>query len=380
MKILLLDTNVSSYPIYEYLVSEGYEVFVAGINPNDCLALRSENYLHIDYSKLEEVEKVYKNYKIDLVVPGCNDVSYKISSLFAEKFNLPLNIDSPEINSIINEKDKFKKLALEFDINVPQPIEFNNLLDCEYEKVIVKPTDSFSGKGITILSKNNFDKIELAIIEAINNSNSQSYIIEEYFEGQLYSHSAFIENGSIVQDFIVEEHCFNYQFAVDTSWLIPNNEFVNLELIREQIQKIVNALDLCNGLIHTQFIMNKNVIKILEVTRRCPGDLYSLLIEYSTGFKYAQQYIENILKINSRNESVLNTKKFIRQTTFSMNNEYQTLNFCSLSKNQKIMFYPLEKVGFINESGKNKKTGILFFSVNDETSFRELFELTSHSK
>jgi predicted ATP-grasp superfamily ATP-dependent carboligase len=365
MRILLLDTNVSSYPIYEYLISEGYEVFVAGINPNDSLALRSENYLHIDYSKLEEVEKVYKNYKIDLVVPGCNDVSYKISSLVAQKYNLPLNIDPPKVNSIINEKDKFKNFALEIGLNVPQPVEINNLSDCEYEKVIVKPTDSFSGKGITILSKNNFDKIELAIIEAINNSNSQSYIIEEYFEGQLYSHSAFIENGSIVQDFIVEEHCFNYQFAVDTSWLIPNNEFVNLELIREQIQKIVNALDLCKGLIHTQFIMDKNTIKILEVTRRCPGDLYSLLIEHSTGIKYAQRYINYILKINTSSEKKLTLKKYIRQTVFSSNNVYATLNFISNSKDQEILFYPLEKAGFKNNHGKNKRTGILFFGLDD---------------
>ena len=365
MKILLLDTNISSHPIYEHLVSLGHDVFVAGINPNDCLALRSDNFIEIDYSNIEAVESVYHKFQIDIVVPGCNDVSYKIASLFSHKYSLSLNLDTPEINSIINEKDKFKKFALDIGLNVPQPVELNQLTTCKFDKIIIKPTDSFSGKGITILSKKNFNKIDLAVKDAINHSNSQSYIIEEFFEGQLFSHSAFIENGLISQDFIVEEHCINYQFAVDKSWLIPNNEFVNLELIREQIMKIVNSLDLCNGLIHTQFILDKNTIKILEVTRRCPGDLYSLLIEHSTGIKYAQRYINYILKINTSSEKKLTLKKYIRQTVFSSNNVYATLNFISNSKDQKILFYPLEKAGFKNNHGKNKRTGILFFGLDD---------------
>jgi hypothetical protein len=48
MRVLLLDTNVSSYPIYESLIEDGYEVFVAGSNQNDCLALVCENYIQFD--------------------------------------------------------------------------------------------------------------------------------------------------------------------------------------------------------------------------------------------------------------------------------------------------------------------------------------------
>ena len=39
MKILLLDTNFSSGPIYNYLVESGNEVYVIGNNPNDFLKL-----------------------------------------------------------------------------------------------------------------------------------------------------------------------------------------------------------------------------------------------------------------------------------------------------------------------------------------------------
>ena len=38
MKVLLLDTNLSSLPIYQYLINLGHEVFVVGVNNTDRLS------------------------------------------------------------------------------------------------------------------------------------------------------------------------------------------------------------------------------------------------------------------------------------------------------------------------------------------------------
>ena len=51
MNILLLDTNFSSAPIYEYLIEEGNEVYVIGNNPNDFLAKSAKNYIQSDIQK-----------------------------------------------------------------------------------------------------------------------------------------------------------------------------------------------------------------------------------------------------------------------------------------------------------------------------------------
>ena len=45
-----------------------------------------------------------------------------------------------------------------------------------------------------------------------------------------------------------------------------------------------------DGLIHTQFISDNNTFSLIEVTRRCPGDLYSKLIQMSTGINYSELY------------------------------------------------------------------------------------------
>ena len=51
-KVLLVDTNFASAPIYSVLKESGYKVDVIGSNPNDALAKSAEQYWNIDYSDI----------------------------------------------------------------------------------------------------------------------------------------------------------------------------------------------------------------------------------------------------------------------------------------------------------------------------------------
>ena len=53
IKVMLLDTNFSAKPIYDYLVQTGTEVYVVGGNPNDVLAKSVNNYINLDYSNIQ---------------------------------------------------------------------------------------------------------------------------------------------------------------------------------------------------------------------------------------------------------------------------------------------------------------------------------------
>lgn len=359
MRVLLLDTNVSSYPIYESLNEDGYEVFVAGSDPNDCLALVCENYIQFDYSNFDELKKQVKKNKIEIVLPGCNDVSYTMASLYNDQFNTNLNIESPSVDYLLNNKDAFKEFAIQIGLKVPKKIEYIELSNSNFTPIIIKPTDSFSGKGVTVI----YDYYKLGIEEAISlatsNSKSQGYVIEEFVQGQLYSHSCFIIDGDIKQDFIVEEHCNHYPFAVDKSWIIENAECAFLGLIRMEFNKISNKLHLKDGLFHTQFIFNGKDVSILEVTRRCPGDLYAKLIEYSTGIKYAFIYINLILKSNVNIEIPIKKNIIIRETIHNTFIPYFSFNLESYTSIKE--FVPIVKTGFLPKVNSSR-IGILFYN------------------
>lgn len=366
MNILLLDTNLSSLPIYKFLKNIGYNVYVIGTNERDTLALLCENnYIKEDYSDFNKTIEIVKEFKIDLVLPGCNDVSFNISSRFNELNNRYLKIDSSYIINLINNKSQFKRFAKSFNIKVPKGINFEELKQVPNNKFIIKPVDSFSGKGVTVLEGVDSRNINEAIELAKSNSKGSDYIIEEFVEGTLYSHSAFVKNKKIYIDFIVEEHCESNPYAVDNSWLIDIDSFEYIDQIRIEIQKVVDALDLCDGLIHTQFIKGGSDFWILEITRRCPGDLYSLLIEYSTGFNYAGEYISLILGLETKTENFKLFKKPILRKTLSSPKKHEWLSLTIDEDIHKLVeFYPLEKAGTILRTAPKDRGGILFLKIN----------------
>lgn len=286
-RILLADTNVSSAPIYRYLIGMGAEVFVAGGRPDDTLARLAKNYVELDYADADALAALAERLGIDHLVPGCNDRSYLACAEVAQR--LPFRgIDSVETTQTLNDKARFRRFAAEAGMPVPRVFP-EGCMDIE-GPVIAKPVDAFSGRGATLVRGGDRAALDTAIASAKAFSRTGTCIVEAFLAGRLYSHSAFIAKRAIVADFIVEEHGTANPFVVDTSRLDYAFAPDMLSAIRAEVVKMAERLDLCDGLVHTQFLVDGERFWFIEVTRRCPGDLYSQLIELSTGFPYCEAY------------------------------------------------------------------------------------------
>lgn len=281
MKALLVDTNFSAKPIYDYLVNEGFETFVIGGRPEDFLAQYTKNYINMNYSYLYNVQDKIGELGIDYVVPGVNDFSYAICAQVGK-----VGTDTPETTECINNKGKFKEVCRKLGLPTPLVLEYPKRVRVP---LIVKPVDSFSGRGMTIVRK--ASEIPFAVAKAIKYSLSKKVVIEEYVEGQLYSYSAFTREGRVFDDFVVREDCILTPFTVDTSRVDYDFPRTIRKELKEAIEHLARSLHLVDGLIHTQFILNEKKWWIIEIMRKCPGDLYSKLIEYSTGYNYTASYV-----------------------------------------------------------------------------------------
>lgn len=377
LKVLLVDTNLAAMPIYDFLIKSGYQVYVCGDNPNDTLALCAPNYLRLNYSDIAKLQEIVDSIGIDYIVPGCNDLSYKVSVQINNSENF-LCFDCYEATEVINNKKKFKQFALSIGIPVPREINYSEN-DISFP-IVVKPADAYSGRGITILLQKDKALLSAAISNAINFSTTNSYIIEEYVAGQLYSHSAFISNKNIEMDFIVEEHCTVNRFAVDTSCVVNSFAKEKLQHIRNYVNKVALELNLADGLIHTQFIANDTEMWVIEVTRRCPGDLYSLLIEKSTGFPYAEAYAYPFLNGKSLHfKDGLNKKQIMRITITQPNDGvFQSLHFRIPLKIDS--FIPICKAGSMVKGSPYGKIGILFVETQTKAELDKLKQLNLEQK
>lgn len=370
-KVLLLDTSFSAKPIYEYLINTGFIVYVVGGNPEAVLARTTDNYVNIDYSDMAKMIDLIQRLKIDYLVPGGNDLSYKVCAEINEVLQF-YNIDSIEINETLSDKEKFKKIAIDLNLHIPPLIESEHIKNSL--PVIVKPVDAFGGSGITKIDSTNIGILDQALIHAKECSESGRFIVERFIEGQLYSHSAFLSNKDILTDFIVEEHCITNPYAVDTSWVDYNFDPEILNNIRQDILKLAQKLNLSDGLIHTQFICNGSDFWLIEVTRRCPGDLYTDLIELSTGFPYVEYYAKPFLnKKLLPKEGQTDKKRLFRHTIVQSNaSHFHSFHFNVPVKIKK--FVPLAQTGTGDKGKPYSRIGLVFIDTESHRDFDNLIQ------
>ena len=369
-RTLLVDTNRAAVPIYNALLKMGHEVWVVGSKPTETLAKLASNYVQLDYSEAERLAAFVKEKAFDYLVPGCTDLSYKVCSEINQG-RFP-GIDTPINTSAINIKGEFRKVAGELGLPVPRILSKQQVT--EVEAVIVKPEDSFSGQGMTVLYDASPRKLNDAIAVARKASHNRGVIIEEYVRGQLYSHSAFIWDGEIVADFIVQEECTTNPFTVDTSQVIDDFSEEILKPIRKNIRQLSSALALTNGLLHTQFIVSGNCYWIIEATRRCPGDLYSLLIEFSTGYPYAANYLAPFIDVAPLPWQEEGIKERITRHTVTSRNGTSLWGFQFSIPLDIRLFIPLATSGDFIDPSPYGRAGIFFFGSATKIEQQRLYQ------
>jgi biotin carboxylase len=369
---LLVDTGFSAWPILRALEKRGLEVHVVGAAPSDALARFHNNYHGVDYSDHIALSRLIDNLKPDYLVPGCNDRSYLACAAIAQDFEFS-GIDSIQNAEVVNNKDMFRKFASQLGMSVPRVINWP--AEPVDVPVIVKPVDAFSGKGITLLRDADQEGISVACQTAKSASRAGSFIIEQFVEGQLYSHSAFLVNHRIVQDFWVAEYSSVNPFVVDTSHLALELDPYIKAAMRTEVERFASALGLVDGLFHSQFIVSGDSHAIVEVTRRCPGDLYSQLIELSTGFEYSTAYLDSFVGVAEMNKRWQGTDSaFILRHTITGNNTATLSHLCFHESLMIERWVPLAVCGDPLESSPQGRIGILFIKA---TSFDDLLHLAA---
>lgn len=370
--VLLVDTNFSSGPIYRFLIQAGHNVTVVGSNPKDALAKSVGNYVQLDYSDVEKTRQLVENRNIDYLVPGCNDRSYMVCAEINQDGHFP-GIDPLRTADIINNKEKFRRFSAEQNLPVPQLLSEQEI--GTRWPIIVKPVDAFSGQGVKIIQKNNEQELPVALEVARKKSRMGACIIEDFVDGQLYSHSAFIHNGRIIFDHVVEEHGVVNAFVVDTSRVLYDFPEEMLESIRKDINLIANKLTLRDGLIHTQFISSGSQYWLIEITRRCPGDLYSQLIELSTGLNYAENYARPFVGMPYKFQQN-SYHKWVMRHTLTQSNAYILGSLEFKRPLNLIKWIPISLTGDRLRESPNSRIAIMFAEESDEQALDGVFQAT----
>lgn len=354
MKVLLLDTAFAAAPIYDALLAGGHEVWVMGNRESDLLAARAgDRWIRQDYSNVAAVEGHVEDHGFDRVVPGCTDVSIATCTQLSA---MQGHIDSHDVNETLGNKARFRAVCEEINLRAPRVVSAESFP--QLGKFICKPVDAFSGRGISIFDGTDPEALSAAIATAHLASPSGQIVLETFVEGNLHSCTGFVVSGRLTDTFYVIEGSSANPFAVDTSFVTYSVPAAFRDELESGLNRLAAAIGLRNGLLHTQFILAADGAYVVEVSRRCPGDLYSLLIEYSTGYPYAARYAAEFLG-DSVEIPALSRRLILRHTvTADTECVFSGLRF--RQQVPALAYFPLQTTGARLLARQGNRAGVFF--------------------
>lgn len=373
----LIGSSYSAAPIFFALKRRGLHVTVCGACEGDPCHEYADSSSFIDYSNQHALLEFVRRGDFDYLVPSCNDFAYVSGSYVADVLGRFHGFDRHETTMMMHTKHLFRAFCEKINLPSPQTFFRGRAGDADGLEarlrypVLVKPADSFSGRGVTRLADG--AGLRAAVDDAGAESRTGMIVVESFVDGALHSHTAFIQDGTLYWDSFVDEFCVVYPYQVDCSYHPSRLSEAVRRGMRAAMTKLVQEAGLQDGLLHTQFIADGDDFVIIECMRRAPGDLYGQLIERATGVPHFDMYTAKFL---GDRYAVLGPEQntFIGRHTISVADPVRAAGgFTSVVDCKSVAYIPLKESGTGLRPAPFDKLGILFYEFSDrDTMWRSI--------
>ena len=294
--VLVVGGGHAEIPLIRAAHAIGYRVITTGNRPDDLGHAHADLYVPADFSKPEEILDVAVTHDVSAIVSGCNDFAMLSTAFVCEKLGLPGH-DSYETTVRIHHKDRFRELLEELQLDTPRSGVVHDATQavalCERigYPVIVKPVDLTGGKGISVCDSP--EQLSKAVDDALVLSRQDYVVVEQFLTGTRHGFTCFVNDQCVGFWFADDEQYFLNPFLVSGTTTPTSMPQWALDELVGAVDTIASRLELVDGLVHVQCIMTEAGPRIIEVCRRCPGDLYPVFVELSTDYGYADAVVRS---------------------------------------------------------------------------------------
>lgn len=267
----------------------GYHVTTTGNKPELIGHQFADAYCRADFSDKDEMLALAIRLEVDRVCACANDFGALSAAYVSERLGMPGH-DNYDTALTLHHKDRFKNFAATQGLKTPGAIGFNSYEDALKVEMkppmMIKPVDMSGGKGISLVQSTS--ELPATLKRAFNVSSAKKIVVEPFFQGSLHSFSTFIIDGRVRVHFSDNEYPSYNPFLVSTSAAPSLYATKYSSEIIAELEKVAASLKLVDGVLHAQYLANDSGFTILEITRRCSGDLHPLPISYAINMDWPQ--------------------------------------------------------------------------------------------
>lgn len=294
-KIVIIGANSFQNPLILKAKELGYETHVFAWQDGAIGERTADHFYPISIVEREAILEKCKEIKPDAVASIGSDLAMLTVNYLAEKLGLAGN--SMECTRISTNKYAMRKAFREAGVPVPVFYEADAGTTAEELKelelpVIVKPTDRSGSRGITKVET--WGKLPEALKDSVDNSFEKKAIVEEYLTGEEYSCECISFEGKHSLLAVTKKYTTGAPHFIETGHLEPAPLTEGQKkVIEKAVFAGLDALQIKNGASHTEFKLEGEKLRIIEIGGRMGGDcIGSDLVELSTGYDYVRMVIE----------------------------------------------------------------------------------------
>ena len=299
-KLMLLGGIRYLLPVIDAAHKLGAYVITADYLPDNIAHKFSDEYVNVSIIDRDAVLKVAQEKQIDGILSFGVDPGVVTAAYVADKMGLP----SPPLKSveILQNKDRFRDFLAGNGFNCPWHKgygskeealrDFNAEVQSRRETAmgfpaIVKPVDSAGSKGCRRVDS--FDELSVAIDDAMSESHSGRFIIEQFLEkvGSSSDTDSFSINNELA---FCSFNCQHFDLKAANpytpaaySWPSDMPDGSQKEL-RSEIQRLIKVLNLGTSIYNIETRMaTDGKPYIMEISPRGGGNRLSEVLKLATG-------------------------------------------------------------------------------------------------
>lgn len=260
------------------------------IDPSDCAAGKDEAdiFYQVEGCDYKSTKQIALKHNVKGIVTGQMEKPLPIMAKLAQELGFIFN--TPKVIERSLNKTLMKAAFIENGIQCAKGVSFSENEEITQVKLknlnfpmIVKPTDSFSSRGVQKVE--NFNEILKIEEHSRSYSSNAELLIEEFLEGREFSVECITFKGitTIVQ--ITEKFITPPPNRVEMAHLQPARiSDIEKSLIEKLVIKAINAIEINNSASHAEVMLTSNGPFMIEIGARLGGDfISSYLTKASTG-------------------------------------------------------------------------------------------------
>ena len=287
-KLLVLGANSETANIVKVSQQLGVYTIVTDYNPDAPAKKVADKSFNIDAMNVDALYKMAVDEKIDGILVGVADPLIDPYQKLCEKLNLPCYATKESVYAFTNKRH-FKETCAKYGIEgVPE--YSTDQLDKIKLPVIVKPTDSNSGKGITLCR----NREELK--EDKKESKTSTVLLERYMETSDVSIYYIIVDGKPYLSSLSDR----YTLRNDTKStpiclgdIFPSKyyeEFINNE--HPKYVKMIQDLGVKNGVLYVSAFYENGHFYVYDPGFRLQGGGFHLVLKAVNGFDQREMLVK----------------------------------------------------------------------------------------